>query len=54
MDKPDGGQTSYKEKKIGNTIYCITSVYSGEKDLKTALEELTLRRALADRGMEAK
>ena len=54
MDKPDGGQTSYKEKKIGNTIYCITSVYSGEKDLKTALEELTLRRALADRGVEAK
>ena len=52
MDKPDGRQTSYKEKKIGNTIYCITSVYTGEKDLKQALEELAIRRAMADHGMK--
>ncbi|MBP5718872.1 MAG: hypothetical protein J6X53_07825 [Abditibacteriota bacterium] len=52
MDKPDGKQTSYKEKKIGNTIYCITSVYNGEKDLKSALEELAIRSAMADHAME--
>ena len=54
MEQPAREQTSYREQQIGNTVYCITSVYTGEKDLKTALEELTLRRALADRGIEAK
>ena len=38
--------TTYHEKKIGKTIYRITSVYKGEIDLAKALEDLTVRRIL--------
>ncbi len=40
--------TSYKEVKIGNTLYCVTSVFTGEKDLEKTLEELAVRRAMAE------
>ncbi len=43
----EGPATSYKEVKIGKTIYRVTSIFSGEKDLGTTLEELALRRAAA-------
>ena len=38
--------TSYKEVRIGNTIYRVTSVFSGEKDLGKTLEKLAVRRAM--------
>ena len=38
--------TSYKEVRIGNTIYRVTSVFTGEKDLGKTLEELAVRRAM--------
>lgn len=40
--------TTYREMKIGNTIFRITSVYLGQKDLKTTLEQLTVKRVLAE------
>ena len=40
--------TTYKEVTIGNTIYCVTSVYLGEKDLGKTLEELAVRKAMLD------
>ena len=40
--------TSYKEVKIGNTLYRVTSVFSGEKDLGKTLEQLAVRRAMAE------
>ena len=40
--------TSYKEVRIGNTIYRVTSVFSGEKDLGKTLEQLAIRRAMAE------
>lgn len=40
--------TSYREMKIGDTTFRITSVYLGQKDLKTALEQLTVKRVLAE------
>ena len=40
--------TSYREVKIGNTIYRMTSVFSGEKDLGAALEQLAVRRAMTE------
>ncbi|MFT8890145.1 MAG: hypothetical protein ABF904_15285 [Ethanoligenens sp.] len=40
--------TSYKEVKIGKTLYRVTSVFSGEKDLGNALEQLAVRRAMTD------
>ncbi len=45
--------TSYKEVKIGNTIYHVTSIFSGEKDLGKTLEELVLRRAMMELTAEA-
>ncbi len=44
----EGPATSYKEVKIGKTIYRVTSIFSGEKDLGKTLEQLALRRAMAE------
>ena len=41
-------RTSYKEVKIGNTLYRVTSVFIGEKDLGETLENLAVRRAMAE------
>ncbi len=40
--------TTYREVKIGNTLYRVTSVFTGEKDLAKTLESLAIRRAMAD------
>lgn len=40
--------TCYREKRIGKTIYRITTVYKGQIDLKDALEDLVVRRAVLD------
>lgn len=40
--------TSYKEVRIGKTLYRVTSVFSGEKDLGKTLEELAIRRAMTE------
>jgi hypothetical protein len=40
--------TSYKEVKIGRTVYRVTSVFLGEKDLGKTLEQLAIRKAMAD------
>ncbi len=45
--------TSYKEVKIGNTLYRVTSVFTGEKDLGETLEQLVLRRAMAELAANA-
>ena len=41
-------RTSYKEVQIGNTLYRVTSVFTGEKDLGQTLEQLAVRRAMAE------
>jgi len=38
--------TSYHEVTIGRTLYRVTSVYKGEIELKKALEDLTVNKAL--------
>ncbi|MFT8888043.1 MAG: hypothetical protein ABF904_04425 [Ethanoligenens sp.] len=40
--------TSYKEVTIGKTLYRVTSIFSGEKDLGNALEQLAVRRAMTE------
>ena len=40
--------SSYKEVRIGNTIYRVTSVFTGEKDLGKTLEQLAIRRAMEE------
>ena len=37
---------SYREVRIGNTVYRVTSIFTGEKDLGTTLEQLAVRRAM--------
>jgi len=39
--------TTYHEKKIGNCLYRVTSVYKGEIELGKALEDLTVKKILA-------
>lgn len=44
MDQRNTPITSYKEVKIGKTIYRVTSFFSGEKELGKTLEQLAVRR----------
>ena len=44
---PNGPVTTYHEKKIGNCLYRVTSVYKGEIELGKALEDLAVRKILA-------
>ena len=46
MENKSKTTTSYKEVRIGNTIYRVTSVFIGEKDLGKTLEEPAVRRAM--------
>ena len=36
------------EVRIGKTLYRVTSVFSGEKDLGRTLEQLAVRRAMTE------
>lgn len=46
---PDGTvRETYHEKKIGKTLYRITSVYLGKIVLGKALEELIVRKVLRE------
>lgn len=47
-DKKTAPVTTYKEVKIGKTLYRVTSIYIGEKDLGKTLEELAIRRAMME------
>ena len=40
MENKSKPTTSYKDVRIGNTIYRVTSVFTGEKDLGKTLEQL--------------
>lgn len=46
--------TSYREVKIGRTVYCVTSVFTGEKELGPTLERLAVRRVLDEMDAAAK
>ncbi|MDL2274033.1 hypothetical protein LJC34_05785 [Oscillospiraceae bacterium OttesenSCG-928-G22] len=46
--------TTQREVKIGATLYRITSVYTGEKDLRETLEQLAVRRAYEELSAKAK
>ena len=45
-DKQRRPVTTYHEKKIGRTLYRVTSIYKGEIELGKALEDLTVRKIL--------
>ena len=45
---PTDASTSYREVKIGKTVYRVTSIFLGEKDLAQTLEQLAVRKAMTD------
>jgi len=45
-NKPNEPITTYHERKIGKTLFRVTSIHKGEIDLARALEDLTIRRIL--------
>ena len=48
MNKQTAPTTSYKEVRIGKTIYRVTSFFSGEKELGKTLGQLAIRRVMAE------
>ena len=48
MNQQISPTTSYKEVKIGKTIYRVTSFFSGEKEPGKTLEQLAIRRAMSE------
>ena len=48
MTKQTTPTSSYKEVRIGKTIYRVTSFFSGEKDPGKTLEQLAVRRAMSE------
>lgn len=46
--------SSYREVKIGKTLYCVTSIYMGEKELGPTLEKLAVRHVLNEMDSKAK
>jgi hypothetical protein len=43
-----GFPVSYREVQIGKTLYCVTSVFNGEKELGPTLERLAARHVLKE------
>lgn len=48
MQAPAVYPSSYREVKIGRTLYQVTSVFTGEKELGPTLEKLAARRVLEE------
>jgi hypothetical protein len=46
--------TTYREVRIGRTIYCVTSVFTGEKELGPTLEKLAAQSILNEIDGQAK
>lgn len=48
MDSKPKQTTAYREVQIGNTLFRITSVFTGERELSDIMEELVVRKAMAE------
>lgn len=48
MTKQTTPTSSYKEVRIGKTIYRVTSFFSGRKGPGKTLEQLAVRRAMSE------
>lgn len=40
--------TTYREVMIGNTLFRVTSVFTGDRELGEVMEELVVRKAMAE------
>ena len=48
LESKPASTTSYREIQIGNTLYRVTSFFSGEKDLGKTLEQIVIHRAITE------
>jgi hypothetical protein len=46
MPNSEGTIGTYEEIEVGKTLYCVTSVFTGEIDFKSALEDLIVKQVL--------
>jgi hypothetical protein len=46
--------TTYREVRIGRTLYLVTSVFKGEKELCSTLEKLAAQRVIDEMDGRAK
>jgi hypothetical protein len=46
--------SSYREVKIGRTLYCVNSIFTGEKELGPTLEKLAAQHVLDEMDNKAK
>ena len=47
-------QSTYREVEMKGTIYCVTSVFTGEKELGATLEKLAVRKILDEINQKSK
>ena len=47
-------KTEYREETMGRTTYCVTSVFTGEKDLGATLERLAVQKVLEEINEKSK
>jgi len=43
--------TTYRETKVGNHLFHVTSIFLGKIELSTALENLAISKILSDENM---
>ena len=46
--------SKYREVELDKMIYCVTSVFTGEKELGTILEKLAVQKILDDINQKSK
>ncbi|MCL2776322.1 MAG: hypothetical protein FWD71_23715 [Oscillospiraceae bacterium] len=47
-------KSTYREVKIGRDMYCVTSVFTGEKELGATLEKLAVRKMIDEINQKSK
>ena len=52
--KNNNQQSTYREVEMKGTIYCVTSVFTGEKELGATLEKLAVRKMLDEINQKSK
>jgi len=53
LEKKDNtSTTTYSEKKIGKTLYRVTSEYKDQVDFKEALKNLIIKKIIRDQRQE--
>ena len=52
--KNNNHMSTYREVEIGKMTYCVTSIFTGEKELGATLEKLAVRKMLDEINKKSK